>query len=138
VDVATPAGIDDAAVLRLRGQGDAGAAGGPAGDALVTVAVRCRPGLSRKGVDLHSPLPLNLWDALLGGEVTVTTVRGVAVQLVVPPGTAHGVVLSLPREGVDARGSHHFEVKIATPTALTVAEEALVRRLAAMHAAGAH
>lgn len=104
----------------------------------------------RRGLDLHSRLSVPLWDALLGGTVTVTTLRGEA-SLAIPAGTQHGAVLSLASAGVEqpagsrgvssgggssrrgrqqaARGSHHFEVCVQLPRDVSSAEEALLLRL---------
>lgn len=93
-------------------------------------------GIWRRGLDLHSQLAVPLWDALLGGTATVSTLRGDA-RLTIPPGTQHGAVLSLAQAGVqregDGRGScgaHHFEVVVELPRQVSSAEQELLQRLA--------
>jgi molecular chaperone DnaJ len=132
VTVRVPPGADGGDVVRVPGGGDAGPSGGGAGDALVRIRVRRGGGIRREGLDLHSTLRVSLWDAVLGGTATVTTLRGRRCELAVPAGTPHGAVLSLPREGVGGAGAHRFRVELCLPTALTREEEALVRRLAAL------
>lgn len=93
-------------------------------------------GWRRQGLDLHSPLAVPLWDALLGGTATVATLRG-AARLDIPAGTAHGTVLTLPRAGVEragggaaSRGAHHFKVHLSLPREVSGEEAELLRRLA--------
>lgn len=94
------------------------------------------PGITRKGLDLHTSLRVPLWDALLGATARVTTLRGDA-RLDIPAGTAHGTVLTLPRAGVEregggaaSRGAHHFRVHLALPREVSGEEAALLQRLA--------
>jgi molecular chaperone DnaJ len=92
VRVRVPAGVGDGQILRVKGQGDAGRRGGAAGDLFVKLQVHDlgRAGIERVGDDLHSILPLGLYDALLGVEVAVATVRGQRT-ISVPAGEAGGV-----------------------------------------------
>src|SRR5579875_1680064 len=85
LEVTVPAGIEDRRVLRLKGQGNAGIGGGPAGDALIEIAVEPHPVFSRENADIHSELPVSLPEALLGARVTAQTIFG-PVSLKVPPG----------------------------------------------------
>ncbi|KAF6254239.1 hypothetical protein COO60DRAFT_1703432 [Scenedesmus sp. NREL 46B-D3] len=89
VRIRVPAGVVDAQVLRVRGQGHCGRFGGPPGDLLLSSCrwVYSLVGVVRVGDDLHSPLHLQLYQALLGGSVDVKTVRG-ECSLAVPPGEA--------------------------------------------------
>ena len=128
-----PAGTEDGAVLRLRGQGHASGAGGAGGDALLHVTVQPRNDIERRGMDLHSDLLIPLWIALAGGSVEVPMLQGPGWrQLVVPAGTQHGERLSLAREGVVGKGSHHFAVRIAVPKELSQRETELLEQLAAV------
>jgi DnaJ-class molecular chaperone len=104
LDVRVPAGMDDGQTLRLRGQGQDGILGGPAGDALIEVHVRPHKFFRREGDDILLDLPVTLKEAVLGGRVTVPTVTG-AVAVTVPPRSDSGRVLRLRGRGVPARGT---------------------------------
>ena len=93
LDVAIPRGADTGTKIRLSGQGPRG------GDIVVTIRVRPHPVFTRNGADLERDLPLTLAEALLGGEVPVTTLKG-KVLLKVPPGTQGGHRFRLKGQGM--------------------------------------
>jgi DnaJ-class molecular chaperone len=101
LDVTIPAGTDDGQVLRLRGQGDAGWNGGPAGDLLIEIQVEPHPHFRRDGDDIHLDLPVTIAEAVLGGKIEVPTLSG-AVQLTVPRHSDHGKRLRLRGRGIPA------------------------------------
>jgi molecular chaperone DnaJ len=94
-----PAGIETGAQLRLRGRGGAGERGGPAGDVVLTVDVAPHAFLRRSGRDLEMDLPLNLVEALAGGQVEVPTLTG-NVKVRIPMGAQNGARLRIPGRGV--------------------------------------
>ena len=96
-----PAGIESGAQLRLRGRGGAGERGGPAGDVVLTVEVAPHALLRRSGKDLEMDLPLNLVEALAGGQVEVPTLTG-NVKVRIPMGAQNGARLRIPGRGVQA------------------------------------
>jgi DnaJ-class molecular chaperone len=104
IDVAIPAGVETGRTLRLRGQGGAGQGGLPAGDLMVTVAVKPHPVFERDGDDVRMDLPVSLIEALEGGRVEATTPGGV-VALNVPAGANSGTVLRLKGRGVARAGA---------------------------------
>ena len=104
IEVKIPAGITDGQTIRLRGKGDPGFGDGPAGDALVTVAVAKHPVFDRQGDDIHITLPITIDEAVLGGKVAAPTIDG-GVNVSVPPGTSSGKTLRLRGKGVKKRGS---------------------------------
>ncbi|MDN7352304.1 J domain-containing protein [Acetobacter senegalensis] len=104
LDVKIPPGIEDGQMLRLRGKGEAGAAGAPAGDALITITVLPDVRYTRDGFDLHETLPVDLKTAVLGGSITVPTPTG-DVKMNVPAGSDSGSKLRLRGKGVQAHGS---------------------------------
>jgi DnaJ-class molecular chaperone len=104
VDVRIPAGTKDGQSIRLRGQGGAGANGGPQGDVMLQMAVAPHPYYVRDGNDLRMDLPISLQEAVLGGKVPVPTLTG-EVSLTVPPGSNSGAVLRLRGKGIPAHGS---------------------------------
>jgi DnaJ-class molecular chaperone len=99
LDLAVPEGVSDGQVLRLRGRGEAGAAGGEQGDALVEIRIRPHRDFRREGDDILIEVPITIDEAVLGGKVEVPTAGG-RVQLAVPKGTSSGQVLRLKGKGV--------------------------------------
>lgn len=90
-------------MLRLRGKGEAGAAGAPAGDALITITVLPDARYTRDGFDLHETLPVDLKTAVLGGSITVPTPTG-DVKMNVPAGSDSGSKLRLRGKGCRRMG----------------------------------
>ena len=99
VDVTIPAGVDDDQTLTLRGYGNAGTNGGPAGDVVVIVSVRPDPLFERRGFDVWCTVPISYYTAVLGGEITVPTVHG-KVKYTVPEGTQPGTVFRIKGKGI--------------------------------------
>jgi len=99
VDMQIPAGIEDGGQLRVRGQGDAGHNGGPAGDLIVTVRVAPHPEFRRDGDDILRDVHISILDAALGAKVDVPLLKG-TVTLTIPPGTGSGKRLRVRGQGV--------------------------------------
>jgi DnaJ-class molecular chaperone len=119
LDLSVPEGVIDGQVLRLRGRGEPGVAGGEAGDALVEIRVRPHRDFKRQGDDIHVELPITIDEAVLGGKVEMPTVGG-RVQLTIPKGTSSGQVLRLKGKGVrnattGATGDELVSVRIVLP-----------------------
>jgi DnaJ-class molecular chaperone len=98
LDVTIPKGASDGQVLRLRGQGYPGRGGGPAGDALIELAIRAHPVFRQDGADLHMDLPVSIPDAVLGAKVEAPTPEG-RVTLTVPKHSNAGALLRLKGRG---------------------------------------
>ncbi|WP_366656526.1 J domain-containing protein [Fodinicurvata sp. EGI_FJ10296] len=113
ITVTIPEGVDDGQTLRLRGQGEQGRAGGPAGDALVEIHVQPDSRFERHGKDIHADLKVGLREAVLGGRVTAQTVHG-PVSVSVKPNTSSGTRMRLKGKGIDG-GDHYARVMIALP-----------------------
>jgi DnaJ-class molecular chaperone len=123
IDLNIPAGTDDGSLLRLKGKGRPGREGGPAGDALVEIAVRPHPFFRREGRDIVLELPITLDEAVVGGKVEVPTAGG-RVTMTVPKGSSSGDTLRLKGKGVrgkGAAGDQRVVLKIVSPP--TVDEE---------------
>jgi DnaJ-class molecular chaperone len=119
LDLNVPEGVTDGQVLRLRGRGEPGLAGGETGDALVEIRVRPHRDFRREGDDILLDLPITLDEAVLGGKVEVPTATG-RVQLTIPKGTSSGQVLRLKGKGVrnattGATGDELVTVRIVLP-----------------------
>ena len=118
VEVTIPAGITDGQSVRLRAQGLS--AGGPPGDAIVTVHVTPHPELKADGSDLRAEVSISLEDAVLGGTARVPTLNG-AVELKIPPQTSGGRTFRLKGKGLPKKDGGHgdllatVEIKLGEP-----------------------
>ncbi len=118
-----------------------GNGGGSAGDLYLRVQVAPHPNFERQGDDLHTELLVDLYTALLGGEATVTTLKGHLV-LKIPPETQAGKVFRLAGQGMpklndhDSFGDLYAKVHIVLPQHLTPAEHELFEKLAKMRKPG--
>ena len=107
LEVKIPAGIDDDQNIALRGQGDAGTNGGPAGDVIVHVTVKTDNVFERDGYDVYVRVPITYSQAVLGAEIEVPTVDGKVAQKI-PEGTQSGTKFRLRGQGIqylNGRGS---------------------------------
>ena len=120
LEVKIPAGIQPGQVIRLSGQGQSGAAGGPPGDLLLEVGVRDDPRFKLDGHDVLHVLALSPWEAALGAVVPVPTLAG-TVDLRVPAGSQSGRRLRLKGRGMPGAhpGDQLVELSIRTPPAET-------------------
>jgi DnaJ-class molecular chaperone len=126
-----PAGAESGLRLRLAGQGAPGPSG-RRGDLYLTLKVRPSPLYRREGLDIISPLRLNLAQALLGTQVEAPTLHG-PVRLKVPPGTQAGTRLRLRGKGIvtpSGRGDHYAEISVELPGDLDAEETEAVKRMA--------
>lgn len=137
IRITIPAGVENGQVIKLKGHGAPGANGGPDGDLYITFSIAEDPRWTREGNDLHAKLPLDLYTAILGGEVTVDTLSG-KVKLKVKPETANNTVMRLKGKGfpVYKEEGHHGDLyvtlEIKLPSGLTEKEKELFRQLAAL------
>lgn len=121
VNVTVPAGVDDGSKLRLAGQGERGAAGGPPGDLVLTFRVEADSFFSRDGLNVECTIHVNLAQAVLGSKVKVRTVDGQYVVLKVPAGTQPGRRFRIPGMGVEKsgrRGDQFVKVQVDVPETL--------------------
>lgn len=131
VSVNIPAGIDDGQTISLRGQGHSGANGGPAGDLLITVAVRPHQIFRREGTSVMLDMNITVTQAVLGTELEVPTLDG-NVKYTVPEGTQTGTVFRLRGKGIPhlnggARGDQYVTVNVEIPKNLTSHQKDLLR-----------
>lgn len=123
LEVSVPAGIDDGQAFVLRGQGDHGLNGGPAGDVHVMVTLRPDTLFERDGFDVWCDIPITFSQAVLGDEIVVPTIDG-KVKYSVPEGTQSGTVFRLRNKGIPyvngrGRGDQYVKVNIEVPCNLT-------------------
>jgi DnaJ-class molecular chaperone len=107
VEVTIPAGITDGQSVRLRAQGLS--AGGPPGDAIVTIHVAPHPDLKPDGSDLRTDVSIPLEDAVLGGTARVPTLSG-AAELKIPPQTSGGRTFRLKGKGLPKKDGGHGDL----------------------------
>lgn len=110
VAVTIPHGTEDGQVIRLKGQGEK-IAGGVAGDALVTIAVRPHENFKRQGDDLRVDLPISLEDAVLGAKVRVPTLTG-AVSLTIPAWSGSESTFRIPKKGLPTKAGGHGDILV--------------------------
>jgi curved DNA-binding protein len=127
-EVSIPAGVRDGQLIRLAGEGGAGAGGGPAGDLLLRVRIKPHPRFQVRDRDLYVTLPLTPWEAALGASVEVPTLTG-ATQVKVPPGSSSGRRLRLRGQGMPG-GDLYATVSIKVPKKLSRKERDLFEELA--------
>ena len=99
VSLTIPKGVQDGQRLRLRGKGQPGREGGPAGDLYVRIQVSEHPVFRREDRDLHVEVPVTIPEAMVGARVEVPLLDG-SVRVKVPPGTQNGARLRLRGKGV--------------------------------------
>ena len=134
ITVSVPAGIDDGQTISLRGQGNAGINGGPAGDLLITVLVQPHARFERDGASILLEQEVSFAQAALGSEIEVPTLDG-KVKLNIPEGTQPGSVFRLKGKGVpylraNGRGDQFVTVKVAVPKNMSSAQKEALRQYA--------
>jgi molecular chaperone DnaJ len=103
IRVNIPPGAEPGKHIRLRGKGEAGIRGGPAGDLLINPRIRPHPVLSRSGRDLSMDLPITVGEAVRGASIEVPTING-AISVKIPVGAQSGQQLRIKGKGVAAHG----------------------------------
>jgi curved DNA-binding protein len=129
-----PAGIENGQVIKITGHGTTGANGGPNGDLYITFSISNHTLFKREGSNLYSNVDLNLYTALLGGEVLIDTFDG-KVKLKVAPETQAGSKIKLKGKGFPVYkqendfGDLYITYQIKLPTSLSVKEKELLTEL---------
>ncbi|WP_370980016.1 molecular chaperone DnaJ [Agaribacterium sp. ZY112] len=134
LSVKVPPGVDTGDRIRLSGEGEAGADGGPSGDLYVQMHVREHEFFQRDGKNLYCEVPISIFDACLGGEIEVPTLDG-RVKLRIPAETQTGKMFRLRGKGVGsvrgggATGDLMCRVVLETPVNLNKEQTSLVEQL---------
>ncbi len=134
IKVAVPAGVAEGNYIPLRGQGNVGPRGGPAGDLLVIIEEEPHPVFTRHGEDVMLDLLVAFPDAALGAEVEIPTLTGKA-RLKIDPGTQSGRILRMREKGIPSlngrsAGDQLVRVNVWVPTKLTREEKSRLQDLA--------
>ena len=129
-----PAGVDNGTRLRLTGEGQPGANGGPPGDLYVLLKVKEHPIFDRENDDLHCTVPVNIAQAALGTEVDILTFDGLQT-VKIPEGTQKGSKVKLKGLGVPhvqghGRGDLFVNIDVKVPTKLSREQRKLFEQLA--------
>ncbi len=132
VKVSIPAGIDNGQIISLRGQGNAGKNGGPAGDLQIVVTIQPHQLFRRDGSDVYCDAPITFTQAVLGGELEIPTIDG-KVKYDIPEGTQTGTTFRLRSKGIPnvngrGRGDQFVTVHIETPRNLTREQKDALRK----------
>ena len=133
IDIDIPAGVEDGMQLTMRGRGNAGIKGGPAGDLLISIEVKPHAELKRDGNNLIYELYLSFPDAAIGCSVEVPTLTG-PVKIKIPPGTQSGKIFRLNGKGLPSvqsygKGDELIYVNIWTPKKISDEEKKILEKL---------
>ena len=145
LQVKIPAGVDDGSRIRLAGEGDAGARGGPRGDLYIFLSVSEHDLFERDGLDLLYTLPAPMASAALGGEIDAPCLLGgescdgqPKVKIKIPEGAQTGHTVRVKGRGMPSlrnprqRGDLVVELFVETPTKLNARQKELMRELAGL------
>src|ERR1035437_4122023 len=136
-----PVGVKDGQKIRLRGKGNPGEQGAPAGDLMLTVQVDKHPVFGRDGENLTVDLPVTFAEAALGATVSVPTLSGDPVKVRIAAGTPNGRVLRVKGRGIAAKkhtGDLLAKVVVAVPQRLSDKARAAVEVLRALSESEEH
>jgi molecular chaperone DnaJ len=129
-----PAGIDDSQTISLRGEGEPGTKGGPAGDLYITVRVKPHTLFQRQGNDVICEIPITFVQAALGSELEVPTLDG-KVKYSIPEGTQTGSIFRLKAKGIpflrgNGRGDQYVKVTVEVPKKLNEKQKTILKGFA--------
>jgi curved DNA-binding protein len=134
IRITIPAGIENGQTIKISGHGGQGINGGPNGDLYITFAIANHPKIKRLGNNLYTMVDLDLYTAVLGGDITINTLNG-KVKLKVKPETQNGSKIKLKGKGFPVyKNEGHFgdlyvTYAIKIPTNLTDKQKALFTEL---------
>ena len=134
IQASIPAGIDNGQTISIRGQGNAGKNGGPAGDLLITITVRPHELFRREGTSVLCEAPITFAQAVLGAELEIPTIDG-KVKYTLPEGTQSGTTFRLKGKGIPSingrgRGDQYVTVYIETPRNLNKEQKEALKKFA--------
>ena len=129
-----PAGVENGQVIKINGYGEAGSGGGPKGDLYITFTIDNKTNFKLDKSNLYTNIDLDLYVALLGGEIMINTFDGKA-KLMVKPGTQNGTKVKLKGKGFPVYkkegqfGDLFLTFQIKIPTDLSEKEKELINEL---------
>ncbi len=134
IRITIPAGIENGQTIKIAGHGGPGINGGPDGDLYITFSIANHPGINRMGNDLYIQVDIDLYVAVLGGEITIDTLSG-KVKLKVKPETQNGSKVKLKGKGFPVykadgqSGDLYITYSVKIPTSLTEKQKSLFTEL---------
>lgn len=134
IRITIPAGIENGQTIKIAGHGGPGINGGPNGDLYITFSIANHPGIKRLGNDLNTHVDIDLYTAVLGGEITIDTLSG-KVKLTVKPETQNGSKVKLKGKGFPVYksegefGDLYITYTVKIPTHLTERQKNLFTEL---------
>ncbi|MGE0741511.1 MAG: molecular chaperone DnaJ [Hyphomonadaceae bacterium] len=143
LSVKIPAGVEDGTRIRLAGEGDNGARGGPPGDLYLFLSVKPHALFERDGPDLYCRAPAPMCKAALGGEMEVPTIEGERAKITIPAGAQTGRRFRIKGKGMShlrskERGDLHVELLVETPVNLSAKQRKLLEEFAKSCSQEAH
>jgi len=129
-----PAGVENGQVIKIKGHGGKGVNGGPNGDLYIKFIINNNSDFKRKGNDLYLDVALDLYKAVLGGDLVINTLSG-KVKLKVKPETQNGTKVKLKGKGMPIYkkegefGDLYIRYQIKIPTKLSAKEKELFTEL---------
>ena len=134
IDIKIPAGIDNGQAISLRGEGDAGKKGGPAGDLFVVVNVLSHPIFKRKGYDIYADIKVPFTKLVLGGTIKVPTLEEDS-EINIPEGTQVGSTFKLKDKGIPnihgkGRGNIEYTINVDIPKRLNDKQREILKQFA--------
>lgn len=137
IRITIPAGVENGQTIKISGHGGPGVSGGPHGDLYITFQIKNHPVFRREKNDLYRDVSLDIYTAVLGGEMEVETFDG-KVKVKVPPETQNETKVKLKGKGFPVYkkegqfGDLYLTYKLTVPTNLTEKEKELFRQLSKM------
>jgi curved DNA-binding protein len=138
LEVKIPAGVRTGSRVRMAGKGAQNTAGSPRGDLYLKLEVLPHSAFEREGDDLYREVEVDLYTALLGGEVAIPSITGKSVLLAIPPETQNGRTFRLRGQGMpslshpERRGDLYVKARVTLPRQLSEREQELFRELASI------
>lgn len=134
--VKVPAGIDNGQSISLRGEGEPGIKGGPAGDLFLSIRVKPHSLFQRQGNDIICEMPITFVQAALGADIDIPTLDG-RIRHTVPEGTQTGSIFKVKGKGIpfirgNGRGDLYIKVNVEVPTKLNDKQKDALREFADM------
>jgi molecular chaperone DnaJ len=136
LQVKIPKGVEEGTRIRLAGEGEAGARGGPPGDLYIFLTLKPHPLFKRDGDMLYCQVPIPMATATLGGQIEVPTIEGKRARVKIPEGTQSGRQFRLKGKGMPELnggfvGDMIIEMNVETPTNLSKKQRELMEEFAA-------
>ena len=141
IRITIPAGIENGQTIKISGHGGPGMNGGPNGDLYITFSISNHPTIKRLGDNLYTTADLDLYTAVLGGEITIDTLSG-KVKLKVAPETQNGSKVKLKGKGFPVYkkegtfGDLYVTYTVKIPTNLTDKQKTLFAELSRISSLG--